>query len=94
LFAPAQRSGNRLHADWLLWLGEPVWLATAEDVVLHKLYWDKLTPSERQLGDVAGVIAVQRGRLDENHLRKWAAVLGVTSTLEAALAGMIKPKQT
>ena len=30
------------------WLGEPVWIATAEDVVLHKLYWNKLTPSDRQ----------------------------------------------
>jgi len=77
-----------------LWLGEPVWLATAEDVVLHKLYWNKLTPSDRQLGDVAGVVTVQRGQLDENYLRKWAVVLGVTSELEAALAGKIKPKHT
>ena len=25
-------------------LGELAWLATAEDVILHKLYWDSLTP--------------------------------------------------
>ncbi len=76
------------------WLGESVWIATAEDVVLHKLYWNKLTPSERQLGDVAGVMAVQRGRLDENYLRQWANIIGVTSELENALAGKYKPKHT
>lgn len=76
------------------WLGESVWIATAEDVILHKLYWNKLTPSERQLGDVAGVVAVQRGRLDENYLRHWANIIGVTSELENALAGKYKPKHT
>ncbi len=77
-----------------LWLGESVWIATAEDVVLHKLYWNKLTPSERQLGDVAGVMAVQGGRLDEDYLRKWAGVLDVTPELENALAGKYQPKHT
>jgi hypothetical protein len=76
------------------WLGEPVWLATAEDVVLHKLYWDKLTPSERQRGDVAGVVAVQGERLDRAYLRHWAAQVGVATELEAALAGAFGPKQT
>jgi hypothetical protein len=76
------------------WFGEPIWLATAEDVVLHKLYWNRITPSERQLGDVAGVMAVQRGQLDEAYMRSWAAELGVLGELEAGLAGAFKPKQT
>jgi hypothetical protein len=54
-------------------LGELVWLATAEDVLQHKLHWNKLTPSERQLGDVAGVVTVQQGQLAGDYLRKWAA---------------------
>jgi len=29
--------------------GTQAWVATAEDVLLHKLYWNKLTPSECQL---------------------------------------------
>ncbi len=76
------------------WLGEPVWMATAEDVVLHKLYWNKLTPSDRQLGDVAGVVAVQSGRLDEVYLRQWAARLGVAVEMEKALSGILRPKHT
>ena len=77
-----------------LWLEVTVWIATAEDVVLHKLYWNKLTPSERQLGDVAGVAAVQRGKLDEGYLRRWARYLQVEAELESVLAGRLRPKQT
>ena len=46
---------------------------------MHKLYWNRITPSDRQLGDVAGVVQVQRGRLDESYLREWAAELKVSS---------------
>ncbi len=83
--------GRRLKDAWF---GEPLWLATAEDVILHKLYWNRITPSDRQLGDVAGVMEVQRGNLDEGYLRRWAAQLGVAPELEAALLGTPKPKQT
>jgi hypothetical protein len=76
------------------WFGETLWLATAEDLILHKLYWNRITPSERQLGDVAGVVQVQRGKLDEPYLRRWGAELGVLAELEAALSGAIRPKQT
>lgn len=75
-------------------LGEPAWIATPEDVVLHKLYWNLITPSERQLGDAAGVVAVQRGRLDEGYLRAWAKELKVDEVLERLLRGEIRPKQT
>lgn len=40
------------------------WISTAEDVILHKLVWNKISPSQRQLGDVAGVYAVQGSALD------------------------------
>ena len=77
-----------------VWFGEPLWLATAEDVILHKLYWNQITPSDRQLGDVVGVVQVQRGKLDERYLRHWATQLGVSTELEAALCGKLRPKQT
>lgn len=76
------------------WLGETLWLATAEDVILHKLYWNRLTPSERQLSDVAGVVAVQSDHLDLRYLRKWAAEIHVADQLEAALSGRFKVKPT
>lgn len=76
------------------WFGEPIWLATAEDVILHKLYWNRITPSDRQLGDVAGVVQVQLGKLDESYLRRWAIELSVSGELEAVLSGAIRPKHT
>jgi len=69
-------------------------IVTAEDVVLHKLYWNRLTPSERQLGDAAGVYAVQAESLGLGYLRQWAAYLGVRQELEDLFAGKIKPKKT
>jgi hypothetical protein len=75
---------------------EPAWIATAEDVdvILHKLVWNRITPSDRQLGDAAGVVAVQAGALDENYLRQWAQELKLTGELERLLSGEIKPKNT
>ena len=74
--------------------GEPAWIATAEDVVLHKLIWNRLSPSERQLGDAAGVVAVQADALDRNYLKQWAQKLGVSNEIERLLRGEIKPKNT
>jgi hypothetical protein len=82
---------RRVSIDFL---GEHSWIATAEDVILHKLYWDSVTPSERQIGDAAGVVAVQFDSLDRAYLLQWATALGVGEKLDALLAGTIKPKNT
>lgn len=74
--------------------GEPAWIGTPEDVLLHKLYWNRITPSERQWGDAAGIVAVQGAALDHNYLRQWAGELSVTPELEKLLRGEVKPKQT
>lgn len=74
--------------------GESAWIGTAEDVLLHKLYWNQITPSSRQLGDAAGIAIVQKGNLDLVYLRLWAKELNVVSTLEEILSGKIKPKET
>ena len=74
--------------------GEPAWIGTAEDVLLHKLYWSRITPSDRQVGDAAGIVAVQKGMLDEGYMRTWACELGVAEKLNEVLSGKIKPKQT
>jgi len=68
-------------------LGTPAWIATPEDVILHKFYWDKLTPSERQRGDAAGVFAVQRETLDLVYLKRWAGELRVEATLKLLFDG-------
>jgi hypothetical protein len=74
--------------------GTPASIATAEDVVLHKLYWHSLTPSDRQLHDATGVAAVQSGMLDVSYLRRWAERLSVSILLEDLLAGRISLKRT
>ena len=74
--------------------GEPAWIATAEDVILHKLVWNRITPSDRQLGDASGVVAVQADALDKDYLRRWARELKLDNELERLLSGAVKPKQT
>ena len=62
-------------------------LSSAEDVVLHKLYWYRSggEVSERQWGDVLGVLRVQQHKLDLTYLHRWAAELEVSDLLEQAL---------
>lgn len=73
---------------------EPAWICTAEDVILHKLCWNRITPSQRQLADAAAVAAVQRDKLDRAYLCRWAAELRVEALLEDLLSGKVRPKQT
>jgi hypothetical protein len=72
----------------------PAWIATAEDVILHKLFWNRITPSDRQINDAAGVISVQGDSLDRPYIRDWALRLGVIEVAEALLRGEIRPKHT
>jgi hypothetical protein len=74
--------------------GEPAWICTAEDVILHKLIWNRISPSDRQVGDAAGVVAVQREALDKKYLRQWAEELKLTHELDRLLSGEVRPKQT
>jgi hypothetical protein len=55
--------------------GSPVPVLSPEDVLLHKLEWFRLGggTSDRQWGDVLGVLRVQAGRLDDAYLDHWAA---------------------
>jgi len=71
--------------------GEPASVATAEDTILHKLYWNSITPSERQVGDAAGIVAVQAAELDRDYLEHWARQLGVATVLRDLLEGRIRP---
>ena len=74
--------------------GEPAWIATAEDTLLHKLCRNRITPAKRQLGDAAGIVAVQGAELDRSYLEQWASELGVVAVLSDLLDGKIRPKST
>ena len=75
-------------------LGQSLPLASAEDVILAKLEWNALTPSERQLHDALQVAVVQWPTLDQAYLRTWAFALGVAERLEDLLrkAQELQPK--
>ena len=67
--------------------GVPACVETAEDTILSKLKWYRMTPSDRQLADVRGILELQRDRLDWAYLRDWAKRQGVDDLLEAASSG-------
>lgn len=64
--------------------GKPVLVHSPEDIVLFKLRWFRLggDVSDRQWGDVLGVMRTQAGRLDDAYLDRWAADLGVKDLLD------------
>lgn len=50
-------------------------MATAEDVMIAKLEWAKAGESERQIRDVAGILAVSGRELDTEYVEHWIAEL-------------------
>lgn len=54
-----------------------VFAATAEDVIISKLEWAKLSGSQRQIIDVATVLRSRQTALDYAYLEKWIASLGL-----------------
>jgi hypothetical protein len=65
---------------------EPVQVHSPEDIVLFKLRWFRLggETSDRQWGDVLGVMKTQREQLDAAYLDKWATEIGVKDLLDRA----------
>jgi hypothetical protein len=61
--------------------GHSLPIATPEDIILSKLEWNLITPSERQVRDALNVAIAKWPALDRDYLRKWAPALGVTDQL-------------
>ena len=59
-------------------------LATPEDVLIAKLEWAKLSDSERQLVDAAGIVKMQRDTLDIAYIEKWVELLDLQRQWRAA----------
>lgn len=58
-------------------LGTAGFVTTAEDLIVAKLEWAARGESERQLRDVAGVIAVTGGEIDYAYVRRWIEALSL-----------------
>lgn len=64
-------------------LGMTLKVSSPEDTILAKLRWAALSGgSEKQFIDALRVYEVQSGKLDMEHLEKWANELGVQSYLQ------------
>jgi len=55
--------------------GIPLFVASAEDMIIAKLEWSKLGGSQRQLEDVVAILRSRWDSLDQIYLRKWTAEL-------------------
>jgi len=64
--------------------GVSLYAASPEDILITKLWWAKLSESERQINDAAGIIQVQADDLDLDYVEKWVAVLELDSQWGAA----------
>lgn len=75
---------------------EGLWanMTSPEDILLHKIIWDKITPSERQMADVRGIIAVQGEKLDTGYLIRWAKFLGIDNKILELLTDKDLPNMT
>ena len=64
-------------------------IATAEDSIVAKLEWFRLTneTSERQWDDVSKLVALLGDRLDVEHMQQMAISIGVGDLLDNLLAG-------
>lgn len=64
-------------------------IATAEDSIVAKLEWFRLTneTSERQWDDVSKLVALHTDSLDVAHMKRMAASIGVGDLLDKLLAG-------
>jgi hypothetical protein len=60
-------------------------IVRAEDIIVAKLEWARSGESERQLRDVAGILAVRGVGLDRVRLTHWVADLGLEEQWRAAL---------
>ena len=64
-----------------------VFVASAEDTILAKLRWYRAgnETSTTQWNDVVGILGTNRGTLDVDYLKTWAAKLELTDLLRKAL---------
>jgi len=64
--------------------GIRLFVIKAEDSIISKLEWAKLSESETQLRDVAGILRARSEHLDRAYIEHWVAELRLEAQWEAA----------
>lgn len=86
------RERFRRRVEVEMW-GRPVWVASPEDTILHKLVWYKTSPSlQRQYQDALEVYEIQEPDLDQAYLDHWARTLDVYEYLEQIREESVRPE--
>jgi hypothetical protein len=69
--------------------GQNIFVSSAEDALLSKLEWAKMTESERQLNDAVGILIIQKDTLDREYVERWVEALDIGEQWQRAkhLAG-------
>ena len=80
-FSRMQFSRRRASTIW----GIPAYVESPEDTILSKLLWNKITPSDRQISDVRGILNIKKDELDYGYLNTWAERQGVSDVLRKLL---------
>ncbi len=62
-------------------LGMDLFILSAEDMVLGKLQWYKVSEIDKHFDDVKGIYEIQKDNLDKDYLKKWAIKLSVNDLL-------------
>lgn len=68
-------------------LGTPAFIASVEDMIIAKLEWSVPFESERQLRDVAAMLAVAGDAIDYQYIDLWVGSLGLTDAWRAVEGG-------
>ncbi len=58
-------------------LGTAAFVASAEDMIIAKLEWSLPFDSDRQLRDVAAMLAVSEDTIDRGYIDRWVQALGL-----------------
>jgi hypothetical protein len=70
--------------ETIRFVGLDLSIAQAEDMVVAKLEWAKLSDSERQIRDVAAILSVQGNALNTDRIGRWVEELGLAKQWAAA----------
>lgn len=62
--------------------GRPVYIATAEDMIVTKLRWAREAGRGKDRDDVRNIVAVRWGTLDWAYVERWASEHGTLELLE------------
>lgn len=62
-------------------LGVDLCILSAEDMVIGKLLWYKVSEIEKHFNDAKGIVEIQKEGLDDQYLTKWSLKLSVNDLL-------------